>query len=71
MLSIDIYTILKDVKVSNDSVFITPNKIQIGKVMQVDRIDKPENYSDDWYGISKQKLKEMYEADDIFDIDRE
>ena len=35
------------------------------------KIDKAENYPDMFYGISKEKIKEMYNSDEIYSIDRD
>lgn len=64
------YSTLKVVSVTNDSVFVSPNEYEIGKMSKIYKIDKPENYSDLSYGISKIKLNEMYNSGGIFDINR-
>jgi len=64
------YSTLKVVKVTNDSVFVAPNKYGINKMSKIDRIEKPGNYSDVTYGISISRLKEMYDSEEIFDVDR-
>lgn len=64
------YSTLKVISVSNDSVFVSPNEFEINKRSKLYKIDKPENYSQLPYGISKNKLKEMYDSGNIFDINR-
>lgn len=65
-----VYSTLKVVNVSNDSVFISPNDYEISRKSKIYKIDKPENYSETSYGISRSKLKEMYDSGDIFDVNR-
>ncbi len=64
------YSTLKIMRISNDSVFVVPNAYEIGIRSGIYKIDKPENYSEMVYGISKNELKTMYEAGEIFDIER-
>lgn len=64
------YSTLKVISVSKDSVFVSPNEYEISKKSRIYRINKPENYSELSYGISKSKLKEMYHSGEIFDINR-
>ena len=64
------YSTLKVTSISTDSVFVTPNNYEIGKKTRMYKIDKPENYAKFSYGISKTKVKEMYESGEIFDINR-
>jgi len=64
------YSTFKIVDVSQDSIFISPNEYEINKIGQVYTIDKPENYSEIVYGLSKTKVKEMYDSGEIYDIDR-
>lgn len=64
------YSTLKVINVSNDSVFVSPNEFEINKRSRIYKIDKPENYSELSYGISRNKLKEMYDSGEIFDVNR-
>jgi hypothetical protein len=64
------FSTFKVIGISKDSVFISDNEFKISKVSRLYKIDKPENYSEFSYGVSKNKLKEMYESGEIFDIKR-
>ena len=64
------YTTLKVSSVSNDSVFVIPNNYEISKSSKIHKIDKPENYADFSYGISRKKLKEMHDSNEIIDVNR-
>ncbi len=64
------YSTLKVVSVTNDSVFVSPNEYEISKMSKIYKIDKPENYSDLIYGISRLKLSDMYNSGEILDINR-
>ena len=44
------------------NLFISPNEYEINKIGQVYTIDKPENYSETLYSMSKIKVKEMYDS---------
>jgi len=64
------YSTLKVIAVSKDSVFVSPNEYEISKKSRIYKINKPENYSKFSYGISRKKLKEMYDSGEILDINR-
>ena len=64
------YSTLKVIGLSKDSVFVSPNELDISRRSKIYKIDKPENYSESSYGISRDKLKEMYDSGEIFDINR-
>jgi hypothetical protein len=65
------YSTLKVVSVSDDSVFVSPNEYEISKMSKVYKIDKPENYPDMYYGISKKELEEKYTSNEVYSIDRD
>ncbi|WP_298547027.1 hypothetical protein [uncultured Aquimarina sp.] len=64
------YSTLKVTAVSKDSVFVAPNEYEISKKSRIYKINKPQNYSKLSYGISKNRLKEMYSSGEILDINR-
>ena len=64
------YSTLKVVGVKNDSIFVSPNEYEISKMSKMYKIDKSENYSNLSYGVSINKIKEMYDSGEIFDINR-
>lgn len=65
-----VYSSLKVMNVSADSVFVAPNEYEINKRSKIHRIDKAENYAEFSYGIAKTKINEMYQANEIFYISR-
>ncbi|KAB5492006.1 MULTISPECIES: zinc-ribbon domain-containing protein [Flagellimonas] len=64
------YSTFKIMSVTQDSIFISPNQYEINKIGRVHTIDKPENYSEILYGMSRIKVKEMYESGEIYGINR-
>ena len=64
------YSTLKVINISKDSIFIAPNTYEVNKRSRIYKINKPKNYSESSYGISKNQLKEMYDSGEIFDINR-
>ncbi len=64
------YSTLKIVDVSGDSVFVSPNEYEINKITQIHKIDKAENYSDLYYGISKSDVRKMFDSGEILDVNR-
>ncbi len=65
------YSLLKVASVSQDSVFVISNDYEIGRQSKLYKIDKPENYTTEPYGISKDELKNLFESKDILDVDRD
>lgn len=64
------YSSFKVVDILSDSLVIAPNEYEINKMEEVDEIDKPENYSEMTYSISKEEVRKMYDSGEIFDINR-
>ncbi len=64
------YSTLKVISISEDSVFVSPNEYEITKISKIYKINKPENYSEISFGISKDELKRMYYSRQIFDVNR-
>ncbi len=64
------YSTLKVIEVSKDSVFVVQNNYEISKRTKISKIDKPENYTESPFGISKEQVAKMYEEKDIYDIRR-
>lgn len=65
-----VYSTLKVVNVTKDSVFVSPNDYEINSMSKIYKIDKSENYPDYSYGISNNELKNMYESGKIYGINR-
>ena len=64
------YSTLKVANTSKDSVFVIPNNYVVDKITGIYKINKPENYAEYQYAISKTKLKEMFESGEIFEVSR-
>ncbi|MDI9310875.1 MAG: hypothetical protein QM535_11720 [Limnohabitans sp.] len=75
----DVYTIREDNqfttlrvdKVSNDSVYFTINDYTIGRQDKINRIDKPENYTNQKTAFSKEEIIQFHAKDSIVNIDRD
>ncbi len=65
------YSTFKVIGVSNDSVFVVPNEYEINRISKIYKIKKTENYSNNSYGIARDKLNEMHTSGDIINIDRD
>ncbi len=65
------YSTLKVDRVTSDSVFIFENQYEINRISKIHRIDKPENYYNISYGISRAELKAMHTSGEIMSIDRD
>lgn len=66
----DWYSTLKVKEVTNDSVFLVTNKMEISKQRRLYKIDKPENYTDTAYAISKEEYKKSFENGTFLDVER-
>ncbi len=64
------YTSLKVTAVDEDSVYVAPNEYEINRAGNLSELDKEENYMPFSYGIHRDDLKAMYEADEILQIRR-
>ncbi|MCC5918621.1 MAG: hypothetical protein JJU02_14965 [Cryomorphaceae bacterium] len=65
------YSTLIITSISHDSIFFSPNEYVINKVSQIYKIDKPENYSEMSFGLSKLNVKKMIDSGDIFNVKRD
>lgn len=65
------YSTLKVAEVTGDSLFVIPNEYEVDRVMGVYKLDKPENYADYMYGISRNEIERMHADSEIFSIERE
>jgi hypothetical protein len=63
------YTIYKVYKVEGDSVFIQTNNFEVNTISGIADL-KTKEYSDEYYGFSKNELKEMLKKGEIIDIER-
>jgi len=68
----DLYTLYKVEKVEGDSVFILINKYETNKSTGLNDLKRKgeEAYSPVIFSFSRKELKEMYDKDEIFDIER-
>lgn len=64
------YSALQVVRLTKDSIYVTPNAYETTKVLKVYRINKKENYSDFSYGVSKHEIRTMHRNAKIFDVVR-
>jgi hypothetical protein len=65
------YSTIKITQVSKDSVFVLGNNYETNGKHYTDEIDKPENYGKIPYGISRERIIEMYNTKKVYDVDRE
>ncbi len=65
------YTTFKINNISADSIFVIHNDYEINKITKIHTIDKPENYTNLPYGISKGELKELFDSGKIVGINRD
>jgi hypothetical protein len=66
----DGYSTLKVAEVTSDSLYVIPNEYEVDGVMGVFKLDKPENYADYQFGISRDEIERMHADSEIFSIDR-
>lgn len=64
------YSTLKVVGVSNDSVTISPNKLEINYSPGLNQIDDAINYSDSLFQLSRIQIQEMFDNRDIMVVVR-
>lgn len=65
------YSTMKVVDVSQDSVLVSLNDFEINRSSKVYKIDKAENYPDEYYAIAKSELNAMHEQGELLDINRD
>jgi hypothetical protein len=66
----DYYTTFKIIELTEDSVIVNQNIMEIDKSSGISEIDVPENYQDYYYIYGKKELIEMYEDGTITDVER-
>jgi len=64
------YSLLKVTSVSNDSIFVISNDYEIERQSKLYKIDKTKNYTTKPYGISKERIKDLFESNEILDVNR-
>lgn len=64
------YTVVKVVRISTDSVFVTQNTMSVNKFSKINTIDKDENYLSVSNGIAKKELIKMYKNGTIINVVR-
>lgn len=64
------YSTLKVLRVSNDSVFVSPNIYETNRLSGLDQIDKAENYSSMRFGLSSSELQKMLSDREIIEVRR-
>lgn len=64
------YSTLKITNVTNDSVFVVANSMEIGRKNKIYKIDKDKNYTAERFSISLQDYKEAFNSKKFLDVDR-
>jgi len=64
------YSLLKVASVSEDSIFVIANDYEIERQSRLYKIDKSSNYTTTPYGISRERIKELFASKEILDVDR-
>ena len=64
------YSTLKITKVTNDSIFIIANSMEISKKRKLYKIDKDENYNAERYGMSRNEYITSFKTNYFLDVDR-
>jgi len=65
------YSLLKVTSVDQDSVYVISNDYETERQSDLDDIDKASNYTTTPYGISKERIKELFESKKILDVNRD
>ena len=66
----DYFTTYKVFDFTEDSLFIIPNEYETSEYSGIDEINIDENYGEFYYGIGRNKVKEMYDDNTIRNIER-
>ncbi len=64
------YSTFKIVDFYNDSVVVSYNNYETNKMSGIYKIDKEENYTEEYFLLSKDEIKAMYEDGTVLDINR-
>lgn len=64
------YSTLKITKVTNDSVFVVANTMEIAKKRKLYKIDKEKNYNAERYGLSLKEYQDSFKTNYFLDVDR-
>ncbi|SFU42301.1 zinc-ribbon family protein [Pustulibacterium marinum] len=65
------YSTMKVVNVFNDSVYVVFNDYATNRMSGIDEIDIKKNYGTEEYVFGKEELANMYEAGDIYSVNRD
>ena len=65
------YSLLKVASVSEDSVFVIANEYEMEMQSGLYKIDKVSNFTAEPYGISRKRIKELFESKEILDVNRD
>lgn len=66
----DNYSTLKITKVTNDSVFVVANIMEIARQSKLYKIDDDENYNAERFGLSLTEYQEAFKTKKFLDVDR-
>ncbi len=64
------YSTQKVIKVTTDSVFLSLNNYEIESKGYINKIDKVENYSNEFYGVTKEQYQKMFDEKLFIDVNR-
>lgn len=65
------FTTLKVAEITEDSIFVIPNEYMTNLRTGISEIDIDANYGEFMYGISRDEIQRMFEAEEIYQVDRE
>ncbi len=65
------YSTLKVAQITTDSIYVIPNEYVTNKRTGINEIDISSNYGDLMYGIAKTEINRMFEAEEIYEIERD
>ncbi|MFD0993039.1 hypothetical protein [Tenacibaculum geojense] len=64
------YSTLKITAVTNDSVYVVANSMEISRKSKIYKIDKASNYNAEKFSLSLSEYKEAFETDRFLDVNR-
>ncbi len=64
------FSTMKVIEVMQDSILVSLNSYEIARSSKIHKIDKHENYADDYYTIAKTELQTMHSEGTLLDINR-
>lgn len=65
------YSTMRVDRIDGDTLYISPNDYATNKKSGIPDIDKDENYLEDVYGLTRKDILDLYDAGDIYDVNRQ